>query len=46
MLVTSLSVSSVLDTENGDKNVRPRIVSFSVGNSQKLLGARSGEYGA
>ena len=28
------------------ENVRPRSVSFSVGNSQKSLGARSGEYGA
>jgi len=28
------------------ENVRPRRVSFSVGNRQKSLGARSGEYGA
>jgi hypothetical protein len=28
------------------ENVRPRRVSFSVGKSQKLLSARSGEYGA
>ena len=27
------------------ENVRPRSVSFIVGNSQKSLGARSGEYG-
>ena len=28
------------------ENVRPRRVSFSVGNNQKSFGARSGEYGA
>jgi len=28
------------------QNVRPQSVSFSVGNSQKSLGARSGEYGS